>query len=634
MKITDYEKVQELAASNIFLLDGSNGTKTIAADALAKALIGLLSSKDFIGGVNLSELTQINKLVTGNKLLVGTTDGNKAIAAEDALFAMLDSFAPVELRRVIFRGKNLGTALTAVQKAAIKDASFKGMFLGDYWNIGGRIWRIVDMDYWYNCGDTAFTSHHLVIMPDEALYNAQMNTTNVTTGGYVGSEMYKKNLENAKTIVNAAFQGSVLTHREYLCNAVANGRPSGGAWFDSSVELPNEPMMYGHLHFSPTSDGSTVPSKWKESTQKFMMNFLRYIFEIQDDLINRTLQNGPTQEFELHERGRIRPITSIQIRDRIVRHSLCDEVLLPEVRKHIIYDNCASIKGRGISQQRKRFEIHLHKYYQLYGNDGYILFGDFSKFYDNIIHEIAKRELLKLFNDDEFIDWLLTLIFKGFQIDVSYMSDEEYETCMIDTFNKLEYRNIPKEKLTGEKWMEKSVNIGDQLSQVIGIYYPYPIDNYVKYVRQQKFYGRYMDDWYIMNPSKEELENLLENVCKIAAELGIHINRKKTRIVKISSKYKFLQIKYTLTDTGKVIKRINPDRDTAMRRKLKKLAVKVENEEADYDNVENMFRGWMGGHYKLLSREQRKNLIQLYEDLFSKEITIVNKKLIVSDRSA
>ena len=260
MKITDYEKVQALAASNIFLLDGPNGTKTIAADALAKALIGLLSSKDFIRGVNLSELTQINELVSGNKLLVGTTDGNKAIAAEDALFAMLDGFAPVELRRVLFRGKNLGTALTAVQKAAIKDGSFKGMFLGDYWSIGGRIWRIVDMDYWYNCGDTAFTSHHLVIMPDGALYDTQMNTTNVTTGGYVGSAMYKSNLANAKTIVNAAFQGSVLTHREYLCNAVANGRPSGGAWFDSSIELPNEPMMYGHPHFSPTSDGSTVPS--------------------------------------------------------------------------------------------------------------------------------------------------------------------------------------------------------------------------------------------------------------------------------------------------------------------------------------------------------------------------------------
>lgn len=265
MKITDYEKVQALAASNIFLLDGPNGTKTIAADALAKALIGLLSSKDFIGGVNLSELTQINELVSGNKLLVGTTEGNKAIAAEDALFAMLDSFAPVELRRVLFRGKNLGTALTAVQKAAIKDGSFKGMFLGDYWSIGGRIWRIVDMDYWYNCGDTAFTSHHLVIMPDEALYNAQMNTTNITTGGYVGSEMYKKNLANAKTIVNAAFQGSVLTHREHLCNAVANGKQSGGAWFDSSIELPSEIMMYGHIHFGNASDGNTIPNIYTPS---------------------------------------------------------------------------------------------------------------------------------------------------------------------------------------------------------------------------------------------------------------------------------------------------------------------------------------------------------------------------------
>lgn len=265
MKITDYEKVQALAASNIFLLDGPNGTKTIAADALAKALIGLLSSKDFIGGVNLSELTQVNALVSGNKLLVGTTEGNKAIAAEDALFAMLDSFAPVELRRVLFRGKNLGTALTAVQKAAIKDGSFKGMFLGDYWSIGGRIWRIVDMDYWYNCGDTAFTSHHLVIMPDEALYNAQMNTTNITTGGYVGSEMYKKNLANAKTIVNAAFQGSVLTHREHLCNAVANGKQSGGAWFDSSIELPSEIMMYGHIHFGNTSDGNTIPNIYTPS---------------------------------------------------------------------------------------------------------------------------------------------------------------------------------------------------------------------------------------------------------------------------------------------------------------------------------------------------------------------------------
>lgn len=378
---------------------------------------------------------------------------------------------------------------------------------------------------------------------------------------------------------------------------------------------------------------SVKNSKWKESTQKFMMNFLRYIFSIQDDIRNRTLQNGPVAEFSLSEIGLTRPLSSIPLPDRIVRHVLCDEILLPEVKKRIIYDNCASIKGRGISRQRNRFEVHLRKYYKQYGNEGWILFEDFSKFYDNIIHEIAKKELLKLFDDDEFIDWLLTLIFDGFKIDVSYMTDEEYADCMEDTFNKLEYRKIPKELLTGEKWMEKSVNIGNQLSQVIGIYYPYHIDNYVKYVRSQKFYGRYMDDWYIINPSKEELEDLLANIRKIAEEYGIHINEKKTRIVKISSTYKFLQVKYSLTKDGKIIKRINPERVTAMRRKLKKLATKLANGEIEYENVENMFRSWMGSFYKLLSKVQRKNLVQFYEDLFDKTVTVVNKKLVIYDRS-
>ena len=374
-------------------------------------------------------------------------------------------------------------------------------------------------------------------------------------------------------------------------------------------------------------------SKWKETVQRFILRFLTYLFEIRDELLNRTLQNGPVGEFLQNERGRIRPITSRCIKDRIVRHVLCDELLLPAVRKKVIYDNGASLKGRGISFSRKRFEVHLRKYYREYGNEGWILFGDFSKFYDNIIHEIAKRELLKLFDDDEFIDWLLTLIFDGFKIDVSYMTDEEYATCMDDLFVKLDYWKIPKAEHTSEKWMAKSVDIGDQLSQVIGIYYPYPIDNYVKYVRSQKYYGRYMDDWYIMSPSKEELLDLLADIKAIARALGIHINDKKTRIVKINSTYKYLQIKYTLTKDGKVIKRINPVRVTAMRRKLKKLAVKVESGEALYENVENMFRSWMGNYYKLLSKRQRENLITLYEELFDKTITIVMKKMVITDKS-
>lgn len=262
MKITDYEKVQTLDSSNMVLIDGNNGTKTILVADFIKSLIGLISSQDFISGVNLSELTQINALTADDKLLIGTAEGNKAIGADDALFAMLDAFISKEQRRMIYRGKNLGAVVTEEQKANIKNGTFKGFFLGDYWTIGSYTWRIVDFDYWYNCGDTAFTTPHLVIMPDKPLYNAQMNETNITTGGYTGSLMYTENLDQAKTLAASAFGDLILTHREYLTNAVTDGHASAGAWFDSTLDLPNEIMMYGCHVYAAMNNGTVIPTNY------------------------------------------------------------------------------------------------------------------------------------------------------------------------------------------------------------------------------------------------------------------------------------------------------------------------------------------------------------------------------------
>lgn len=262
MKITDYEKVQTLDSSNMVLIDGNNGTKTILVADFIKSLIGLISSQDFISGVNLSELTQINALTADDKLLIGTAEGNKAIGADDALFAMLDAFIPKEQRRMIYRGKNLGAVVTEEQKANIKNGTFKGFFLGDYWTIGSYTWRIVDFDYWYNCGDTVFTTPHLVIMPDKPLYNAQMNETNITTGGYTGSLMYTENLDQAKTLAASAFGDLILTHREHLTNAVTDGHASAGAWFDSTLDLPNEIMMYGCHVYAAMNNGTVIPTNY------------------------------------------------------------------------------------------------------------------------------------------------------------------------------------------------------------------------------------------------------------------------------------------------------------------------------------------------------------------------------------
>ena len=190
----------------------------------------------------------------------GTLTGPLVMPGGGEAVSIMDNAAT---HNMIYRGKNLGSSLTAEQAAAIKAGTFKDIYLGDYWQIGGVDYLAAGFDYWYQCGDTACTTHHVVIIPRNHLYTYHMNASNTTEGGYVGSDMYKNGLTQAKATFNSAFGSAhILNHREHLTNAVSNGRPSGGTWYDSTVELPNENMMYGSHIFAPASDGTNVPNNY------------------------------------------------------------------------------------------------------------------------------------------------------------------------------------------------------------------------------------------------------------------------------------------------------------------------------------------------------------------------------------
>ena len=209
---------------------------------------------------------------TGLKKITFANFRAKAVEGTEAKIAPL-LFNNAGAHNAIYRGKSLGSTVTTAQYATIKAGTFDDLYIGDYWTIGGVNYRIAAFDYYLNSGDTSCTTHHVVIVPDTCLYNAQMHNTssggyeggaaNTTTGGYVGSDMYKSNLEQAKTTIKSAFSGHVLKHRIYLTNAVANGRASGGAWCDSEVDLMCEQMVYGSGIFSPVSDGSNVPANYR-----------------------------------------------------------------------------------------------------------------------------------------------------------------------------------------------------------------------------------------------------------------------------------------------------------------------------------------------------------------------------------
>lgn len=380
--------------------------------------------------------------------------------------------------------------------------------------------------------------------------------------------------------------------------------------------MKNMESVYDANSLIDAFNKSKKGTAWKESVQRYEANLLRNVNQTQKELKDGSYEQKDFYEFDLNERGHIRHIKSMHISDRVVQRSVCDNVLVPELSKYLTYDNGASMEGKGIHFARKRMSTHLHKFYRKHkSNEGYVLLIDFSKFFDNIPHDGLIKEMRKKIGDKETMSFIEKLI-DTFRVDVSYMSEEEYADCMNTLYNALEHAKIDKAELTGEKYMKKSVGIGSQISQISGVYYPTRIDNYCKIVRGMKYYGRYMDDIYIIHESKEFLKGLLNDIRGICDEYGLFINPKKTQIVKLSHGFTFLKIKYSLTETGKVIERISKDSVVRQRRRLKRLRKLLDEGKVSFADVRCSYASWRGGVQHYDSYTILKNMDKLFDELF------------------
>ena len=227
-------------------------------------------------------ITENHKKVVLSSILFSTSNLGANVVTRAKM--VIDAFTLADnagAHNAVYRGKNLGSAVTAAQWAAIQAGTFEDLFIGDYWTIGGVTYRIAAFDYYLRAGDTDMTTHHVTLVPDASMYSHAMNDSNVTTGGYVGSKMYTTGLARAKTTINNAFGSAhILTHRQFLCNAVSNGKPSGGSWYDSTVELMTEQNVYGGRVFGAGNDGSTVPALYTVDKSQYPL------FAFRPDLIS------------------------------------------------------------------------------------------------------------------------------------------------------------------------------------------------------------------------------------------------------------------------------------------------------------------------------------------------------------
>lgn len=347
---------------------------------------------------------------------------------------------------------------------------------------------------------------------------------------------------------------------------------------------------------------------WKNSVQQYEANFLKNIRHTQLELREKTYRQQDFYCFYLKERGKDRYVRSISFYDRVVQRALCD-LVNPIVEPYLIHDNGASVKKKGIDFARRRIENHLHKYYRKYGNKGYALVIDFSKFYDNILHKPLMDMYREIIDDKDIIN-LINHLVDSFSVDIS-----NYNITENELFDSLAYAKAETEK-TGEKMMHKSLGIGSQISQISGIYYPSKMDNYCKIVKGIKFYGRYMDDTYIIGNSKEELKYLLDDIDKICKKQGIFINHKKTQLFRLDKGFTFLKIKYRLTDTGHLVRIPVKKNFIRERRKLKSFKNLLDKGLIDFHDIEEQYKSWKGNIQKYDCYKSLKNLDKVFNDLF------------------
>jgi hypothetical protein len=171
----------------------------------------------------------------------------------DAKFANLKSIvvAPnAGAHNSIYRGKDITDLFyNGTLSKQIAAGTFDDIFIGDYiiGKVSKKKYLVADINYRLYCGDTECTKQHILMIPERIMGTAKMNDTNITTGGYFGSKMYTNYLAPFKTVIQNDFTSNhILSHKELLTNAVGDGKSTGWAWYDSTIELMNESMVYGH----------------------------------------------------------------------------------------------------------------------------------------------------------------------------------------------------------------------------------------------------------------------------------------------------------------------------------------------------------------------------------------------------
>lgn len=319
----------------------------------------------------------------------------------------------------------------------------------------------------------------------------------------------------------------------HSCRKANNSRAMGVGEPSLPINaLPIGEEVIGHeaLYESMMKCKRTV--LWKDSTAHFYLNDISELHKLYRELHDGTYRPRKGHIFMI-TRPKQREALAISFRDRVFQRSLNDNLIYPELAKHLIYDNCACQKGKGTDFCRDRLKAHLQKFYRKHGLNGYILQCDIAGYYPNMRHEVADN-LFKKYLPSAQAEVVSKILQDQYSGDIGYFP-------------------------------------GSQLLQLVGIAALNGIDHFIKEKLCVKHYIRYMDDFLLIHASRAYLAICKEKITKELAQIGFSLHPLKTKLFSVAKQFKYMGFLFRLTATGKVLMFVDPKLVKATRKEVRKM---------------------------------------------------------------
>ena len=308
---------------------------------------------------------------------------------------------------------------------------------------------------------------------------------------------------------------------------------------------------------------------YKKSSARFNVHALEGVNTLIEQLRSKTYTISDYNEFKVYE-PKERIIQTTSFKDKVVQHSLCDNVILPRLQDIFIYDNCAGQKGKGTLFGLDRLEEQMKAFYKKYRREGYILKCDISKFFYNISHGQLKDIVEYHFSHDPDICWLCGLF-----------------------IDSTEGKGIP---------------LGNQINQGFALLYLDGMDKLITGELGIEYYGRYMDDFYLIHPSKEYLKHCLDVITEFVGTLELTLNG-KTQIFPFKNGVNYLGFHTYVTEDGKVIRKVSNQKKRNAQRKYRRMARLVAEGKLPEEKLNSSFQS----HKNHLSHGNCERLTQSFE---------------------